>query len=114
MIRSVVWLGDSKRRLREFPRDVQQTIGGALMTAQFGGMADNAKFFRHVGSGIFEIAERYDKNAYRLVYAVQIGRAIYVLHAFQKKSKTGIATPKQDVDLIKRRYREAQELAKDE
>lgn len=59
-----------------------------------------------------EIAERYDKNAYRLIYAVRIGESIYVLHVFQKKSKSGIATPKGDIDLIKRRYKEAQERAK--
>lgn len=114
MIRNVIWLGDSKRRLKEFPEDVQHTMGGALMTAQFGGTAANVKFFRNIGSGVFEITERYDKNAYRMIYAVQIGRAIYVLHVFQKKSKSGIATPKSDVDLIKRRYREAQELAKND
>jgi len=113
-MRDVAWLGDSKKRLKAFPDDVQKTMGGALMMAQYGGKADNVKFFRHVGSGVFEIAERHDKNAYRLVYAVQIGKSIYVLHVFQKKSKSGIATPKADVDLIKRRYREARELAKND
>jgi phage-related protein len=65
-----------------------------------------------LGSGVFEIVERYDKNAFRLVYAVQIGTSLYVLHAFQKKSTRGIATPKPEIDLIKRRYKEAQEHAK--
>ncbi len=63
---------------------------------------------------MFEIALRHDAEAYRTVLAVQLGRNIYVLHAFQKKSKKGIATPKPDVDLIKQRYREAKELAKHE
>jgi phage-related protein len=67
-----------------------------------------------VGSGVLEIAVRYDKNAYRTVAAVQLGKKIYVLHAFQKKSKRGIATPQQDVDLIKQRYNQAKELAKHE
>ena len=62
----------------------------------------------------FEIVDRYNKDTYRLVYAVQIGKYLYVLHAFQKKSKTGIATPKPDVDLIKQRYKEAQEHAKND
>jgi phage-related protein len=64
-----------------------------------------------VGSGVLEIALRYASEAYRVVLALRIGRQIYILHAFQKKSKKGIETPKRDIDLIKRRYAEAQELA---
>jgi len=81
---------------------------------QFGGMPKDAKPFKGVGSGVFEIALRHDGEAYRTVVAVQLGANIYVLHAFQKKSKKGIATPKQDVDLIKQRYEEARVLAGDE
>ena len=69
---------------------------------------------RESAAASFEIALRHDGEAYRTVVAVQLGRNIYVLHAFQKKSKKGIATPKQDVDLIKQRYKEAKELAEDE
>jgi phage-related protein len=65
-----------------------------------------------VGSGVFEIAIRFKTDAYRMVYAVQIGKQLYVLHAFQKKSKSGIKTPPQDVDVIKRRYRQAVEMEK--
>ena len=90
----------TKKRLTEFPSEPQRSMGGALMLAQFGGMAEHAKPFHGVGSGVFEIAERHDKNAYRLVYAVQLGAKFYVLHAFQKKSKTGISTPQPDVNLI--------------
>jgi phage-related protein len=74
-------------------------------------MPKDAKPFKGVGSGVVEIALRYSSDAYRVVLALQIGRRIYVLHAFQKKSKKGIATPRRDVDLIKRRYAEARELA---
>jgi phage-related protein len=74
-------------------------------------MPKDAKPFKGVGSGVLEIALCYASDAYRVVLAVQIDRWIYVLHAFQKKSKTGIATPKRDVDLIKKRYTEALELA---
>ena len=81
---------------------------------QFGGMPKDAKPFKGVGSGVFEIAIRYDTDAYRTVVAVQLGKRIYVLHAFQKKSKRGIATPKHEVDLIQQRYMEARELAKNE
>ena len=66
---------------------------------------------RGVGSGVLEIALRYASDAYRVVLALQIGRRIYILHAFQKKSKKGIETPKRDIDLIRKRYTEAQELA---
>lgn len=81
---------------------------------QFGGMPKDAKPFKGVGICVFEIALRYDTDAYRTVVTVQLGKKLYVLHAFQKKSRKGIATPQQDTDLIKQRYREARELAKDE
>lgn len=86
-------------------------LGDELQLMQYGGMPKDAKPFKGVGSGVFEIALRYAKEAYRVVLAVKIGERIYVLHAFQKKSKHGIATPKSDVELINRRYAEAQELA---
>jgi phage-related protein len=108
--RPVVWLGNSKKSLREFPDGAQKLLGDELQLIQFGGMPKNAKPFKGVGSGVLELALRYASGAYRVVLAVQIGRRIYVLHAFQKKSKKGIATPKRDVDLIKQRYAEAQEL----
>jgi len=67
-----------------------------------------------IGSGVFEIALRIDTDAHRTVYAVQIGSWVYVLHAFQKKSRHGIATPKSDVDLIKQRYRQAVKMEEEE
>ena len=114
ILRSVVWMGNSKKNVRGFPEGAQKLIGDELQLLQFGGMPKDTKPFRGVGSGVLEIAVRYDKNAYRTVVAVQVGKKIYVLHAFQKKSKRGIETLKQDVDLIKQRYKEAKELAKHE
>jgi|ERR1700719_1114657 phage-related protein len=111
VLRPVVWLGDSKKKLRDFPDGAQKLLGDELQLIQFGAMPKDAKPFKGVGSGVLEIALRYASNAYRVVLAVQIGRRIYILHAFQKKSKKGIETPKRDVDLIKKRYTEAQELA---
>src|SRR5260221_11700506 len=111
-MRTLVWLGNSKRAIQEFPKDVQKLIGDELQLIQFSGMPKNAKPFKGVGSGVFEIAVRYASDAYRTVLAVQLGKKIYVLHAFQKKSKRGIATPKHDADLIKPRYKEAEDLAK--
>ena len=107
-------MGNSKKNIMAFPREVQKLIGDELQLIQYGGTPKDAKPFKGVGSGVFEIAVRYDKEAYRCVQAVQLGKNIYVLHAFQKKSKKGIQTPKQDVETIKRRYKEAKELAKDE
>ena len=111
MLRAVVWMGNAKKNLREFPEGARKLIGDELQLLQFGGMPKDAKPFKGVGSGVLEIAVRYDKDAYRTVVALQLGKKLYVLHAFQKKSKRGIETPKRDVDLIKQRYKEAKELA---
>jgi phage-related protein len=114
VLRRIVWLGNSKKTIQAFPKGAQKLIGDELQLIQFGGMPKDAKPFKRVGSGVFEIAIRYATDAYRTVLAVQLGKKIYVLHVFQKKSRRGIATPKRDVDLIKQRYREAEELAQDE
>jgi phage-related protein len=110
VLRPLVWLANSKKNLRDFPKGAQKLLGDELQLIQFGGMPKDAKPFKGVGSGVLEIALRYATNAYRVVVAVQIGKRIYVLHAFQKKSKKGIETPKRDVQLIKQRYTEAEEL----
>ena len=114
VLRPLVWMGNSRRNLQAFPKDAQKLMGDELQLIQFGGMPKDAKPFKGVGSGVFEIDLRYDAEAYRTVLAVQLGKKIYVLHAFQKKSKKGIKTPKHDVDLIKQRYAEAKERAKNE
>jgi len=114
VLRPLVWMGNAKRNLQAFPKGAQKSIGDELQLIQFGGMPKDAKPFKQVGSGVFEIALRYDAEAYRTVVAVQLGKKIYVLHAFQKKSKKGIETTKQDVDVIKQRYAEAKERAKNE
>jgi phage-related protein len=106
-IRPVVWIGTSKKNLQGFPK-------GELQLIQYGEMPTNTKLFKGIGSGVFEIAIRYATDAYRAVLAVQLGEKIYVLHAFQKKAKKGISTPKMDIDLIRQRYNEAKELAKNE
>ena len=112
--RRVAWLGDSRKNLQAFPQPIRRDMGAALFAAQCGETAEHVKPFKGVGGGVMEIAERYDTNAYRLIYAVQLGKSISVLHVFQKKSKSGIATPKMDVDLIVKRYKEARERAKNE
>lgn len=107
-------MGNSKKNLLGFPFEARKLIGDELQFIQFGGMPKDAKPFKGIGSGVFEIAIQYDKDAYRTIVAVQLGNKIYVLHAFQKKSRRSIATSKQDVDLIKQRYIEAKGLAKNE
>jgi phage-related protein len=112
-IKPVTWLGDSRKQVRGFPPEVRKSIGVALFDAQKGEKAPTAKPFRGIGTGVFEIALRFDKEAYRAVYAVQIGRRVYVLHAFHKKSKQGIKTPRLDVEVIEQRYRQALKMEKD-
>lgn len=112
--RKIVWLGNSLKNIVEFPDGAKKLIGDELQFIQFGGMPKDAKPFKGVGSGVIEIAVKFNKDAFRCVQAVQLGETIYVLHAFQKKSSTGIKTAQKDVDLIKQRYIEAKELAKDD
>src|SRR5258708_19343131 len=92
VVGAVVWLGDSKRSLRDFPEDAQKLLGDELQLIQFGGIPKDAKPFKGVGSGVLEIALRFASGAYRVVLTLQTGTRIYVLHAFQKKSKKGIET----------------------
>ena len=103
VVRPVVWLGNSRKNIRDFPEGAQKLLGDELQLIQFGGMPKDAKPFKVVGSVVLEIALRYASDAYRVVLAVQIGRRIYVLHAFQKESKKGVATPKRDIELIRQR-----------
>jgi phage-related protein len=106
-LRPLVWMGDSRKNIRSFPNEVQASVGYALQFVQAGETPADAKPFKGVAGGVYEISKRYDTDTYRAVYAVKIGEKIYVLHAFQKKSKQGIKTPQSDVDLIKQRYKDA-------
>ncbi len=101
-----------QERLESFPDEMQHDIGFALTVAQFDGKHDSAKPWKGLGSGVMEIVSDFDTDTYRAVYTANIGEVIYVLHSFQKKSKSGRATPKEDVELIATRYRKAVELSK--
>lgn len=103
------WIGTSKSDLLALPEAVKDDIGTALSVAQFGGKHPSTKPWRGQGPGVFEIVEDYRGNAYRAAYTVRFHGAVYVLHVFQKKSPTGIRTPKPDVELIARRLRSAQQ-----
>ena len=108
--RNVRWVGNSRERLQTFPEPVRKDIGHALYRVQIGETPPSAKPMRGIESGVFEIIDNYNTDTYRVVYAVKIGRSMYVLHCFQKKSKRGIRTPKKEIDLIKRRLRRAKEM----
>src|SRR5713226_5650736 len=103
------WVGSSKRDLLEFPAAVKDTIGSALSVAQFGGKHPAAKPWKGEGPGVLEIVEDYQGDAYRAVYTVRFERAVYVLHAFQKKSPRGIKTARPDVELVTKRLKTARQ-----
>ncbi len=108
-IRSIFWIGSSRNDLRAMPDQVRRDIGKALYTAQRGFTDPKAKPLKGFGgTRVMEIVERDRSGAYRAVYTAQLGDTIYVLHVFQKKSKRGIATPKQDIELIRRRLADAE------
>ena len=110
--RKVQWVGDSKQRLQDFPEPVRKDIGHALYRVQIGEIPSSAKPMTGIESGVFEIVDNYGTDTYRVVYTLKVGRSLYVLHCFQKKSKRGISTPKKEIDLIKRRLRRAKEMQK--
>jgi phage-related protein len=96
--------------LKAFPAEVKDAMGYALYQAQIGLKALTAKPMHGFGSaGVLEIVENYQADTYRAVYTIKFAESLYVLHAFQKKSKKGHATPKSDINLIKRRLRVAEE-----
>jgi phage-related protein len=96
----VHWVGSSKRDYLAFPEAVHSEMGYALGVAQLGGKHPKAKPWRGLGPGVFELVESHDGDAYRAIYTVRFDEAIYVLHAFQKKSPSGIRTAQSDIDLV--------------
>ena len=100
--RPISWIKAARKAFEAFPEAVQVEALRALTIAAEGQKSDIAKPMQGLGSGIMEIALRHRGDAWRMVYAVQIGTDIWVIHAFQKKSKTGIATPKQEIDLTEK------------
>jgi phage-related protein len=103
------WVGSSLNDLLAFPEKVQRKIGAALSVAQFGGKHPSAKPWKGAGSVVFEVVEDYRSDAYRAIYTVKFADAVYVLHAFQKKSPSGIRTPRRDVELVAQRLKLAQQ-----
>ena len=110
-IKPVVFVGSSQKDLRAFPAAVRSEIGQSLFEAQLGEYPRNAKPLKGFG-GVLEIRDNFDGDTYRAVYTTRFEGVLYVLHAFQKKSTSGIATPQRHVDLIRQRLRDAEAIHK--
>lgn len=106
--RPISWVRAALKDFTAFPQGAQSICLAALTIAAEGGKADIAKPMRGMG-GVFEIALPFDGDAYRVMYALQVGDSVWVLHAFQKKAKRGIATPKRESDLTKQRWKALKE-----
>lgn len=109
-MREIAWVRAALKDFGAFPEVAQNRIKDALAIASMGQKADIAKPMQGLGSGVFEIALPYRGDAYRAIYAVQLGDAIWVVHAFQKKSVKGIATPQREIELIKARLTKLKEI----
>jgi phage-related protein len=103
--RPLFWEGSAKSDFKLFPVPVQKDMGVALFVVQLGGTPPSTKPWKGLGSGIYELIEDHRGDTYRAIYTVRIADCVHVLHAFQKKSKTGIKTPQQDVKLIESRLK---------
>jgi phage-related protein len=112
MARKIAWVRDAEKEFRKFPVTVQRRMALAIEAAAEGETADIAKPMKGLGSGVFEIALPYRSDAYRAVYAVKLGDDLWIIHAFQKKSKRGVKTPKQEIDLIRARIKAIRERHK--
>ncbi len=110
-LKTVVWVGPTRKELKAFPRPVQRAVGLALYAAQLGERPPDAKPLKGFGgAGVLELVEDHRGDTYRAVYTVRFATKIYVLHAFQKKSKSGIATPQKEIELIRARLKWAERL----
>ncbi len=108
-LKPVRWVGSSHKDVRSFPEAVRREVGHALYTAQKGETDPSAKPLKGFGgSSVMEVVAQFDGDTWRAVYTVRFQDVVYILHAFQKKSKSGIATPKKEIDLIKQRLAEAE------
>lgn len=109
-VKPLFWIGDSLDNIRDFPEPVKDQMGHGLHLAQINSKHPKAKPLKGFsGAGVLEIIDNHDGDTYRAVYTVKFSDTVYVLHTFQKKSTKGISTPKHHIDLIKQRFKLAQE-----
>jgi phage-related protein len=106
--RPLRWVGSSRKDYRKFPPKVQDNFGFELFLAQTGQHPPSAKLLKGLGNGIVELVDDFDGDTFRAVYTVRFESAVYVLHSFKKKSKQGVKTPQGDIELIKRRLKDAE------
>lgn len=111
--REIIWMGDSLKCLRRFPEEVRDTLGQDLFEVQSGRTPRSAKPLKAVGSGVYELRDDFDTDTYRCVYIAKLEKGVYVLHAFKKKSKSGITTPREEIEKVRERYRQAVKLDKE-
>lgn len=112
-MKPLYWVGSSKKDLQSLPEDVQDVFGYALHLAQGGGKHPQTKPLKGFGgAGVLEVVEDYCTDTYRAVYTLKFGQAVYVLHAFQKKSSSGMETPKPDMEKIRERLKAAEAHAR--
>ncbi len=113
-VKPLYWVGSSKKDLLALPEEVVDILGYALYLAQIGKKHEQAKPLKGFGSaGVLEVVEDWQGNTYRAVYTVRFAYGVFVLHVFQKKAKRGSATPKADLDLIRERFKAAEQAAKE-
>ncbi len=103
--RPLFWEGSAKKDFKQFPTPVQKDMGVALFVVQLGGTPPAAKPWKGLGSGVYELVEDHRGDTYRAIYTVRIADRVHVLHAFQKKSKSGIKTPRTEIAVIERRLK---------
>jgi phage-related protein len=107
--REIAWIKAARKDFGKFPVTAQRIMARALTVAAEGSKADIAKPMKGLGSGVFEIALPYRSDAYRVMYALHLDQAIWVLHAFQKKASTGIKTPRKEIELVRERIKRLKE-----
>ena len=110
--RPISWIKAARKNFEQFPEDVQSDMRDALTLAAEGQMSGKAKPFKGLEGGVFEIASRHRGDAFRAIYAVKIDADIWVIHAFQKKSKSGVKTPRAEIDVIRERLKRLKEAPK--
>lgn len=110
-LRPLIWVGTTLKDLKAFPDEVKRVMGYAMHLAQVGGKHPDAKPLKGFGgAGVLEVVDDFDGDTYRAVYTVKFAGAVYVLHAFQKKSRKGSQTSKADIEKVKARFKQAEEI----
>ncbi len=113
-LKLVIWVGTSRKDLRTFPEPVRDHMGYALYVAQRGGKRRDTKPLSGFGgAGVVEVVKDFRGDTFRAVYTLRYADAVFVLHAFQKKSKTGRETPRRDIEMVRQRLREAEQIARE-